>query len=494
MRKYILYILLLNISFQLTACQRIDNKKEQQIKEQKKESQSLNPSAEAPMQLQDLNSFAVLVKKLKPAVVNISTTSKIKSRAFPFSSPFNNESPFDEYFRRFFGNMPQQEFQQKGMGTGFIISEDGYVVTNNHVVSKADNIEIVLEDGNKYSSEIIGTDPNTDLALLKINKPGVFPYVSFGNSDNTDIGEWVLAIGNPFGLGHTVTAGIISAKGRVLGLGNYDDFIQTDAPINPGNSGGPLFNLSGEVVGVNTAIIARGQGIGFAIPGNLARNIIEQLKDSGKVIRGWIGLYIQKISPDISEVLGVKENSGVLVADISPGSPADKAGLKRGDLITSYDGEPINQVTDLTGKVALTEPGTKVKLDILRDKQKKEITMTVEEMPEMDEKPKTKIEKPEPEPGLIGMSVINITSDLVRRYNLPSEKGVLVTSVAGGSVASESGFKRGDIILSINKQNINSVEDYTKVIDSIDADQSALFLVQRGNNTIYIGLKMPDKN
>ncbi len=494
MKKQILYILLFSITFHIIGCEKVENKNEQPVKELNKESQSQSPKTTAPIQLQELNSFADLVKSLKPAVVNISTTSKINKRSFPFSSPFNGESPFDEYFRRFFGDMPQQEFKRRGMGTGFIISKDGYVVTNNHVVSNADNIEIVLEDGNKYSSTIVGTDPNTDLALLKIKETGVFPYVSFGNSDESSIGDWVLAIGNPFGLGHTVTAGIISAKGRVLGLGNYDDFIQTDAPINPGNSGGPLFNLNGEVVGVNTAIISRGQGIGFAIPGNLARNIIEQIKDNGKVIRGWVGLYIQKISPEISEAMGIKENSGVLVADISPGSPAESAGLKRGDIITMYEGEPINQITDLTGKVALTSPGTKVKLDIIRNKQKKQITIKVDEMPETEEKPQSKTEKPEAEPGLIGLNVINITPDLVRRYNLPSDTGVLVTSVAGGSIASESGFKRGDIILSINKQKINSVEDYTKIIDTLDVNQSALFLIQRGNNTVYIGLRIPDNN
>lgn len=491
MKNLLLFISLILIAFHSVSCEKVNDQKKQHVNNEKTELITKNTESQHVSELHDIYSFADLVKKLKPSVVNISTTNKIKRRVIPF--PFDDNNPLDEYFRRFFGNSPQQEYEQKGLGTGFLISKDGYVVTNNHVVSKADDIEIIMEDGNKYSSKVIGTDPNTDLALLKIDKTGDFPFVRFGNSDDSEIGDWVLAIGNPFGLGHTVTAGIISAKGRVLGLGNYDDFIQTDAPINPGNSGGPLFNLEGEVVGVNTAIISRGQGIGFAIPGNLARSIIDQLKDSGKVTRGWIGLYLQKLSPEIAEAMGIDENSGILVADVFPNSPSEKAGLRRGDLITSLNGEPVNQITEFAGKVAMKSPGTKVDLDIVRNSQKKKVTITVEEMPETEKKSQDESESPHVETGSIGLNVIDVTPDLARRYNLPIDRGVIITSVLSGTVASEAGFMRGDIIVSINRQQIHNIQDYTKIIDSLKENETALFLVQRGSNTFYVGLKIPDR-
>ncbi|NIP31541.1 MAG: trypsin-like serine protease, partial [Candidatus Dadabacteria bacterium] len=253
-----------------------------------------------------LESLSTLVKQLSPSVVNISTTNITKSKSFKFDSPNQNEQ-FEKFFEKFFGeNFPEREYRNKGLGSGFIISPDGYIITNNHVVKKADEIEVILQDGDKYKADVIGADPKTDLALLKIKPNKALPAVKLGDSTKLDIGDWVLAIGNPFGLGHTVTAGIVSAKGRSLGMGAYDDFIQTDAAINPGNSGGPLFNFKGEVVGVNTAIIAGGQGIGFAIPISMANRVVSQLKESGKVVRGWLGVIVQQLSPEIVDSLGLK--------------------------------------------------------------------------------------------------------------------------------------------------------------------------------------------
>ena len=281
-------------------------------------------------QTNEFKSLSPLVKELSPSVVNISTTSVTKRGGRSFESPFSGREgdPFDEFFEKFFDNSPDREFKRQGLGSGFIFSEDGYIITNNHVVERATDIKVILQNGDSYAAKIIGTDPKSDLALLKIKPKTKLPAVKFGNSDNLEIGDWVLAIGNPFGLVHTVTSGIISAKGRSLGFGSYDDFVQTDAAINPGNSGGPLFNFQGEVVGVNTAIIARGQGIGFAIPINMAKNVVSQLRDGGKVVRGWIGVYVQQISPEIAQSLNLKDDNGALVADITSGGPECKKELR----------------------------------------------------------------------------------------------------------------------------------------------------------------------
>src|SRR3990172_3817294 len=296
------------------------------------------------------NSLSPLVKQLTPSVVNISTTSVSKGRNFSYESPFEGREgdPFNDFFDKFFGEMPEREFKGRGLGSGFIFSEDGYIITNNHVVERATDIKVILENGEIYHADVIGTDPKSDLALLKIEPKRRLPAVKFGNSDGLEIGDWVLAIGNPFGLGHTVTAGIISAKGRSLGLGSYDDFIQTDASLNPGNSGGPLFNQMGDVIGVNTAIVAGGQGIGFAIPINMAKYVIEQLKDKGKVVRGWLGVLVQPITPAIAESMKLKEPKGALVSDVTPNSPAAEAGIKRGDVIVDFNGKKIAYLNDLT--------------------------------------------------------------------------------------------------------------------------------------------------
>jgi serine protease Do len=488
MKYFLIAIFLISNSIFLASCERVkDDLKTQSPKQESKieEKKVVATNEIPPSKVNVLPSFAELIKKLKPSVVNISTTNKIKRRSSPFFSPFDQGHPFEEYFKKFF-DAPEREFKQKGLGSGFIISEDGYVVTNYHVVDKADDIEVILEDGEKYEAKVIGKDPKTDLALLKIETENSLPFVEFGNSDNSEIGDWVIAIGNPFGLGHTVTAGIISAKGRILGIGNYDDFIQTDAPINPGNSGGPLFNLKGEVVGVNTAILARGQGLGFSIPVNLTKHIIEQIKDSGKVVRGWLGISIQKVTAEIADVIGAEEGEGVLVADLIDGSPAEKGGLNRGDIILEFNGEKIKEVSDLTGKVALTAPGEVAKLKIIREKKARDLNITIGEFPE-DEKITKKKEEPKQK---FGLAVIDISPQIANRFDLTSTEGVIVSSVLPGSAASEAGFRRGDIIIEINKEQIKNVEQYNNLLDKIGKGKSALFLVKRGDNTIYLGLKI----
>ncbi|MER3446568.1 MAG: peptidase [Candidatus Dadabacteria bacterium] len=436
--------------------------------------------------VENLPSFAGLVEKLKPSVVNISTTSVVRAKGFfNFPSPFGEEDPFEEFFKRFFGEIPQQEFRQHGLGSGFIISGDGYVVTNNHVIDKAQDIEVILANSEKYKAKVVGKDPKTDLALLKIEPKRKLQAVTFGDSDKLQIGDWVIAIGNPFGLGHTVTAGIVSAKGRVLGLGNYDDFIQTDAPINPGNSGGPLFNLQGQVVGVNTAIVEGGQGIGFAIPINMAKDVVEQLKEKGRVIRGWLGVMIQNITPEIAEGMGIKETKGALVADVTPGGPAEKVGIKRGDIIVEFNGHRVEKVVDLTSMVAVTLPGTEVQVKVIREGKERDITVKIGELTE-----KASIGGEKESKERIGLTVEEITPQIANQFNLGEEKGVVVTDVEAGGIADEAGFQVGDVILEIGRQPIKNIDDYERAVEKLEKGKSVLFLVKRGKNTIYIGVKI----
>jgi len=363
------------------------------------------------------DSFADLAEKLKPAVVNISTSKTVRSGGLQmFQEPFGQGSPFeqffgDDFFRRFFGDIPERQFEQKSLGSGFIISEDGYIFTNNHVVEKADEILVKLSDEKEYKAKVVGTDQNIDIALLKIEPDGRLPVVTLGDSSRLRVGDWVVAIGNPFGLNQTVTAGIVSAKGRVIGAGPYDDFIQTDASINPGNSGGPLFNLAGEVVGINTAIVAQGQGIGFAIPVNMARDVLDDLKTRGKVVRGWLGVSIQEISEDIAKNLNLKSREGALVADVFEGDPADKAGLRTGDVIVRIDGEKIKDTHDLLQKIARMRVGQKTSVQVLRNGKEMTFSITVSERPDQERliaRGKTS--------QYLGMTVQEITPEIARHF------------------------------------------------------------------------------
>lgn len=449
----------------------------------------------AQAQQYGFNSLAPLVKKLTPSVVNISTTSVSKGSSFSYESPFEGKEndQFNDFFDKFFGDAPEREFKGRGLGSGFIFSEDGYIITNNHVVEKATDIKVILENGEVYHAEVVGTDPKTDLALLKIDPKRKLPAVRFGNSDGLEIGDWVLAIGNPFGLGNTVTAGIISAKGRSLGLGSYDDFIQTDAAINPGNSGGPLFNFNGEVIGVNTAIIAGGQGIGFAIPINMAKVVVAQLRDSGKVVRGWIGVYVQQITPEIAESINLQNHQGALVADVTPGGPAEKAGVQRGDIIVEFNGNAIQDMQELPKSVASYAPGTSTQLKVFRNGETKTLNIKLGELPEEIAESSRKLTGKAVEQGL-GLVVQEISPQVQRMFQTDIREGVIITNVEPGSTAENAGLEPGDVIMEINKNKIANIDNYKKSMDSISPGQNVLFLIQRGSNTIYVALKFEGEN
>lgn len=440
-----------------------------------------------PQQM-DVSYLPNLVKQLKPSVVNISTTKVIKRKPFGFRSPFGNDEQFERFFEKFFGDeLPEREFRNKGLGSGFIMSKDGYIVTNHHVISKAEEIEVIMENGEKYDAKIIGSDSKTDLALVKIEPDKPLPAIKFGDSSSLDIGEPVLAIGNPFGLGHTVTSGIVSAKGRSLGLGAYDDFIQIDAAINPGNSGGPLFNYKGEVVGVNTAIIAGGQGIGFAIPVNMAKRIVQQLKTSGKVVRGWLGVIVQQLTPELSQSLGLENDNGALVSDIAPEGPAAKAGLKRGDVIVAIDDKKIRDMSELPKTVANYKPGTSVNLTVIREGKSRNLTVTLDEMP-TEKKSEEKLSENKVEQKL-GLIVEEISPQIRSRYGIKETSGVIIIKVLDGSLADVTGFRTGDIILELNRKPVSSVSEYQKMLSGIKPGSNLLFLVKRQDKTIYLAMK-----
>jgi serine protease Do len=433
-------------------------------------------------------SFADLAEKLKPSVVNISTTKTMRSGGF--RSPFGQGSPFgrfggDDFFERFFGDMPQRQFKQKSLGSGFIISHDGYIFTNNHVVEQADEILVKLSDGKEYKAKVIGKDVTTDIALIKIKSNDSLPVAEIGDSDKLRVGDWVLAIGNPFGLEQTVTAGIVSAKGRVIGAGPYDNFIQTDASINPGNSGGPLFNMEGKVVGINTAIVSQGQGIGFAIPISMAKNILPDLKAKGKVTRGMLGITVQDISDDIAITLKLKDKdkSGVLIADVSEGDPADKAGLKSGDIVTEINGKPVKDTHGLLLMIAEFPVGETIKVKIVRDGQEKVFPITIAERTEKSE---TAFAQQSGE--AFGMTVQEITPEIAQHLGLSIKKGIIVVDVQEGSVAEEVGIQPQDIILSVNKIKITTMKEYQKEIAKAGEKGSILLLIKRGKAAFYVPL------
>lgn len=440
-----------------------------------------------------LPEFADLAETSGEAVVNISTVKMVER---PNMSQFfrgmpEGRHPFEDFFEqfeRFFqepdGEMAPQE--QRSLGSGFIISDDGYIVTNNHVVSEADQIKATFQlDGSEktFDAEVIGTDPETDLALLKIEADVDLPTLTFGDSDELRVGEWVVAIGNPFGLNHTVTAGIISAKGRIIGAGPYDNFIQTDASINPGNSGGPLLNLDGEVIGINTAIVAAGQGIGFAIPSSMAQDIIQQLRTNQKVSRGWLGVTIQNIDQNTSRALGLDESRGALVAEVTPGDPAEKAGLEAGDVILAINDNPVEDSGELTRKIGELDPGKKVKLTIWRDGKKKNIQAT---LGERDMQRLTRESAPDKESSQdeLGLSLRKPTQREASALGLDSPSGLLVTQVKQNSQAHRADIVPGDLILQANGQQVNSVKDFNRVLaeDARPKEVLMLLINRQGQN------------
>ncbi len=406
------------------------------------------------------SSFVETAKKVTSAVVKILSTVEITQQYSPFS--FGDDFFGDDFWKRFFG-VPQKRRVQ-GLGSGFFISKNGYIVTNNHVVDKATKVEVYTYDGTRYKAKIIGKDPKTDLALIKI-KGNNFPFLPLGDSSKVQVGEWVMAIGNPLGTEFSVTAGIISAKGRQLGVADYADFIQTDAAINKGNSGGPLVNLRGEVIGVNSVILTPNEGsvgIGFAIPSNLVKVIVSELKTNGKVIRGWLGVAIQDISPEDKDALGLKNTRGALISQVTPGSPADKYGLKPYDVIVSINGKKIKNSTELKVIIGATKPETVVSLGIIREG--KLITKRVK-IGKLGEKgDKTQSQPSEREEVNLGMNLITLNKNIADNYNIPFSKGVLVVSVKPYSPADEAGIIRGDIIVEVNRVRVLNVSQFKRLI------------------------------
>lgn len=436
-----------------------------------------------------LDIFMALADRLSPAVVNISTVQKPAKRGERsfrgFRSPFQEREPFKpdpfrDFFERFFGETPPQGRQS--LGSGLIINAQGLILTNNHVIEEADKIRVILHDEREFEARVIGRDAKTDLALIKVQTEAHLPTVPLGDSDKLRIGEWVMAIGNPFGLSHTVTAGIVSAKGRVIGAGQYDDFIQTDASINPGNSGGPLFNTRGEVVGINTAIVAGGTGIGFAIPVNLVKELLPQLHAKGKVTRGWLGVMIQKVTPELAQSFNLQQPTGALVADVMADSPAAKGGLQRGDVITKFDGAAIHDMHELPRIVANTPVGKQAKVELLRQGQAKTLTVTIAELKE------EAVATASATAEQLGMEVQDVTSELAQSMGLRTTEGVLVGAVEEESPAAAAGIRSGDVIIEVNRQRVRNTRDYTEALRQ-KPDAAILLLISRGDSTLYVALK-----
>lgn len=431
------------------------------------------------------SAMAEVTAAVKPAVVNISSTQSVKTQ--DIQSPFL----YDPFFRRFFGDeFGQQrrprEHKKASLGSGVIVSKDGYILTNYHVVKDADEIKVKLSDKREFKGKVIGSDPKTDLAVVKIESDHL-PLVRLGDSDKLRVGETVIAIGNPFGLSQTVTSGIVSATGRAnIGIADYEDFIQTDAAINPGNSGGALINVKGELVGINTAIVSTSggyQGVGFAIPSSMAKTVMEKLINRGRVVRGWLGVSIQPVTPELAGQFGLKEDKGALVGDVTEDSPADKAGIKRGDVIVEYNGKAVDDPTGLRNMVADTTPDKDVKVKVLREGNLVSVTVTIAELPAGAEKIIQEFDN-----QLKGVHVKNITPDIRKSLDVPKRvTGVVIDEIADGSPV-EGVLANGDIIMEINKKKIQNVKDYETVVKGIKPDQSVLVLVYRNGSTIYLPL------
>jgi serine protease Do len=431
-------------------------------------------------------SFSELAKKAKNSVVNISTVKVTKGRG-QTPMPFGPNDPFRDFFERFFRDQIPKDFRQQSLGTGVIIDKEGFILTNNHVVEMADEIKVKLADEKEFLAKIIGRDQKTDLALIKIDSDKPLSPLPMGDSDSLEVGEWVVAIGNPFGLGNTVTAGIVSAKYRQIGQSSYDNYIQTDASINPGNSGGPLLNTSGEVVGINTAIFSQSGGnigIGFAIPINMAKDLLPQLK-KGKVVRGWLGVMIQKITPELKQKLDLKDEKGALVADVTPGGPAEKAGIQRGDVIVTFNGKEIKEMSELPYVVASTPVGKNVAVEVLRKGQKKNLEVKIAELKDEKEAPVVTEAKPR-----LGMTVEDLTPELAKNFGLSEAKGVVVVQVEDGSSSAEAGLRAGDVILEIDQSPVKDVKDFGRKIESYKAEDTVLILAKRRGATVFLTLKV----
>jgi serine protease Do len=454
-------------------------------------------AAAMPSFARELPDFTELYEKQGPAVVNISTTQTVHAEGQPGMMPFPNvpeDDPFYEFFRRFAppGGQGPQDYKTQSLGSGFIISADGYILTNAHVVNDADEVLVKLTDKREFKAKIIGIDRRTDVALVKIEASNL-PRVVFGDPTQLKVGEWVVAIGSPFGLENTVTAGIVSAKGRALPQENYVPFIQTDVAINPGNSGGPLFNLKGEVVGINSQIFSRSggyMGLSFAIPIDVALEVQNQLKNSGRVTRGWLGINIQEITRELADSFGMKNTQGALVAGVEKSSPAEKAGLLAGDVILKFDNKPISTSSDLPRVVAGTKPGKEVGVEVLRKGSIKNLALTVGEMPSDDKEEARPAKSPaKSEPNKIGLTLRELTPQQKKR--LGGKSGLLVVGAEGS--AAQSGIRRGDVILAVNNNEVQTLEQFNKQIASAQAGKTVALLVLRGDSTLYIPVKVSGK-
>ncbi len=439
------------------------------------------------------NEFVRVVKKAKPAVVNIRTEKSV-SRGH---SQFNNEMFNHPFFEQFFGpQFRQRQFRnnqpriQQGQGSGFIISRDGYILTNNHVVEDADKITVRLSDESSHEARLIGSDPQSDIALIKINSSSRLPVLPLGNSDNLEVGEWVIAIGNPFGLDQTVTVGVVSAKGRSeVGLNEYENFIQTDAAINPGNSGGPLLNAQGEVIGINSALYSRSggyMGIGFAIPIDMAKSITRQLKNDGKVTRGWLGVVIQNIDDNLAESFGLKNNSGVLISEVQAGSPADDAGLRDGDIVLKVAGKRVDNVSELRNRIALIHPGKSTGLTIFRNGQKRNISVRIGEQPNGFSKYSR--ENNAKFYDTFGLSFQKLTPEIARQFGYENRKGVIISDVAEMSSAARAGLRAGMLIEEVNRKPVKTVADIKNAIKKAGNPKKILLRVRTGDSSHYVVL------
>ena len=437
------------------------------------------PAAVLPVQIPlQSNTFARIAEAIKPAVININTISRGGALGrTPFEEYFG-----EEFFKRFFGELPER-IPQRSLGSGVIVDPSGIALTNAHVLESATSVEIITLDGRKHKARIVGTDKKTDLAVLKLDDGRAsFPYARLGDSDRAQVGDWVLAVGSPFGLQATVTAGIISAKARQIGQGPFDDFLQTDAAINPGNSGGPLVNLAGEVIGINTAIVAGGTGIGFAIPSNMARKIYAELLAKGKVTRGWLGVSIQPLTPELAKSFGARESKGVLISDVMADSPAAKAGLQAGDILLEFDGKKLDGPADLQRAVGLATPGTTARTRIWREHAEKVLDLKIGDAPDEREI----AARGSRSRSLLGLEVRPITPEIARQLNLRSTDGVVVASVEDGSAAADAGLQRGDVIREVNRQRVAGLLDFERLTKNLKEGDRLTVLLQRGPMSLYV--------
>lgn len=474
--------------FILTAAQNSCSKKEKEKQSAisstlPEESQAiLNPLKKSPSPLFSLEeAFIKVSEEVKPAVVNLSVMKKVSSdfQMFQDKSYF----PFDGFFEHFFDNIPPREYSQESLGSGVIIKKEGYILTNNHVIKGADSIKVTLLDGRSFEGKVIGTDPKTDLALLKVDVKNNLPVAKLATSDDARIGSWAIAIGNPYGLDHTITVGVVSAKGRSIGLATYEDFIQTDASINPGNSGGPLVNIKGEVIGINTAIVAQAQGIGFAIPINIAIKIIDSLIKHGKVTRAWLGLFIQDITPELAKLLEVSPKSGVLVSDIAKGSPAEEAGIKRKDIIKAIDNKKVTTMRELQQEVLERNVGEVVTLSIKRNKKLITIKVKLGELPD-----EPKVAQRKDTHYWRGITAQRLAKEITEHFNLKEEKGVIISDIKIGTPAYMAKLAEGDIIEEVKNRNIKDLEDFIEVTKEIKSNEEALLTIKRESTVIYIAI------